>query len=401
MLQLIFPKQSYLAQHCPELHRRPGRRHQQISVPQLTRICAVFLLAMNASFAANDVSGGPHGTPSAQAAEELGAVLLKIEQEVSAGHAFSPPGDNALSIWPQAIENAFPVSPEGLKVLTDFTARVRSRADGEKAAGRIDVSTDFTIFEELANKLLEVASAEQTLAAKSPTGASKPVPEGHAAPPPVTEATSPDARSNLTSSDALIPGSSQRLPAADAAPALIHDIDRRIEDLPTRIQTGAYRARPDSSPGLPAADAASAQPSRDIPVADTSPAVSLTNMNAGHPEPSAGKPALAIEMPATLPVGTARERLAATIYASRGDAMLAIKDISAARKFYEYAASAGSARAAAALAGTYDPAILINLGAVGVRPDPVLAADWYRKAAALGDRDAETRLHTLGTLITK
>ncbi len=58
------------------------------------------------------------------------------------------------------------------------------------------------------------------------------------------------------------------------------------------------------------------------------------------------------------------------MYASRGDAMLAIKDISAARKFYEYAANAGSARAAAALAGTYDPAILINLGAVGVRPDP-------------------------------
>jgi hypothetical protein len=367
MLQLIFHKQSYLAQHCPELHPRPGRLNRQIWVRQLTRIGAGFLLAMNASFAANDVAGGPHGTPSAQAAEELGAVLLKIEQEVSAGHTFSPPGDNALSIWPQAVEKTFPVSPEGLKVLTDFTARVRSRADDEKAAGRTNVSTDFTIFVELANKLLENAGAEQMSAAKSHTGTAKPVPEGHTAPPPVTEATSPADRRNLTSSDALIPG---------------------------------------SSPGLPAADATSAQPSLDIPVADPSPAARLTaarltNMNAGPPDPSAGKPALAIEIPATRPATTAQERLAATMYASRGDAMLAIKDISAARKFYEYAAKAGSARAAAALAGTYDPAILISLGAVGVSPDPVLAADWYRKAAALGDRDAETRLHTLGTLIAK
>ncbi len=168
MLQLIFHKKSHLAQHCPEL----GHRNRQIWVPQLTRFCAGVLLAMNVSFAANDVAGEPYGTPSAQAAEELGAVLVKIEQEL-AGHAFSPPGDNALSIWPQAVKNTFPVSPEGLKVLTDFTARVRSRADVEKAAGNVDVSTDFAIFEELANKLLENASAEQISAATS-----KPVPEG-------------------------------------------------------------------------------------------------------------------------------------------------------------------------------------------------------------------------------
>ena len=79
----------------------------------------------------------------------------------------------------------------------------------------------------------------------------------------------------------------------------------------------------------------------------------------------------------------------------RGDAMLAIKDISAARKLYESAADAGSAPAALALAKTFDPAYLDTLGVVGLRPDPASAAAWYRKAAALGDRDAEARLRTL------
>jgi hypothetical protein len=81
---------------------------------------------------------------------------------------------------------------------------------------------------------------------------------------------------------------------------------------------------------------------------------------------------------------------------TRGDALLANKDISAARTFYELAASAGSARAAMALAQTYDPVFLNRIGAVGTRPDPAMARDWYRKAAALGGRDTEVRLKRLG-----
>jgi hypothetical protein len=79
----------------------------------------------------------------------------------------------------------------------------------------------------------------------------------------------------------------------------------------------------------------------------------------------------------------------------RGDAVLAIMDISAARKFYERAANAGSAAAAMALARTFDPEYLAGLGVVGLRPDPALAARWYRKAAALGNRDAEARVRSL------
>jgi type II secretory pathway predicted ATPase ExeA len=80
---------------------------------------------------------------------------------------------------------------------------------------------------------------------------------------------------------------------------------------------------------------------------------------------------------------------------ARGDAMLAIKDISAARRFYEDAADAGSARAAMAMARTYDPAFLNRLRVIGLRPDPALAASWYRRAAALGSPDAEGQLRAL------
>jgi TPR repeat protein len=55
-------------------------------------------------------------------------------------------------------------------------------------------------------------------------------------------------------------------------------------------------------------------------------------------------------LPPTAGQPTTQDQAIAAFYATRGDEMLARKDISAARKFYEYAANAGSARAAAALA---------------------------------------------------
>ena len=72
----------------------------------------------------------------------------------------------------------------------------------------------------------------------------------------------------------------------------------------------------------------------------------------------------------------------------RGDELLRIGDISAARLAYERAAAGGSARAMTALGMTYDPSFLSRTNARGIRPDPAVAAEWYRKAAALGDAAA-------------
>lgn len=87
----------------------------------------------------------------------------------------------------------------------------------------------------------------------------------------------------------------------------------------------------------------------------------------------------------------------AKLYISRGDALLAQKDISGARKFYEFAANAGSARGAAALAATYDPNELQRLGVVGLPPNPAQAIAWYQRAITLGDANARPPLLALQT----
>lgn len=80
-----------------------------------------------------------------------------------------------------------------------------------------------------------------------------------------------------------------------------------------------------------------------------------------------------------------------TALMQRGQEMLSVGDISAARLLFERAANGGSAAAATALGRTYDPRFLASLGARGIRPDPAVAAEWYRRGSALGDPEA-TRL---------
>ncbi|HKF74381.1 MAG TPA: hypothetical protein VKB68_21715, partial [Stellaceae bacterium] len=80
---------------------------------------------------------------------------------------------------------------------------------------------------------------------------------------------------------------------------------------------------------------------------------------------------------------------------ARGDDLLATGDVAAARLFYQRAAELGSAPAATAVGQTYDPGVLEVLRVRGARGDPQTAAEWYRKAIAAGDRQAEIRLKRL------
>jgi len=79
----------------------------------------------------------------------------------------------------------------------------------------------------------------------------------------------------------------------------------------------------------------------------------------------------------------------------RGDELLALGDLSAARLFYERAAMGGSARAATAVGTTYDPMFFEDSRVRGARPDTVKALAWYRNAMELGDREAAARLKKL------
>jgi TPR repeat protein len=79
----------------------------------------------------------------------------------------------------------------------------------------------------------------------------------------------------------------------------------------------------------------------------------------------------------------------------RADALMALRDVAAARLLYERAAHAGSARAATAAGRTFDPNYLPRLGVVGLQPDRASASHWYREAINLGDTAAEPLLRAL------
>jgi hypothetical protein len=79
---------------------------------------------------------------------------------------------------------------------------------------------------------------------------------------------------------------------------------------------------------------------------------------------------------------------------ARGNALVATGDLSAARLVYQRAAEAGNARAAFALAGTYDPIVLKTSGQ-SLQPNVATARTWYRRAKDLGSKEALDRLERL------
>ncbi len=84
------------------------------------------------------------------------------------------------------------------------------------------------------------------------------------------------------------------------------------------------------------------------------------------------------------------ETLAALM--TRAKSMLTRGDIAAARLLLERAATAQDATAAFLLAQTYDPAVLGVRDPRSIISDPVMARDWYRKAASFGSAAAQQRL---------
>ena len=75
----------------------------------------------------------------------------------------------------------------------------------------------------------------------------------------------------------------------------------------------------------------------------------------------------------------------------RGNQSFDLGDIAAARLLFQRAAESGNAAAATALGRTYDP----NFTALAGARDPAQAAEWYKKAIALGDPNAAEPLRRL------
>ncbi len=81
----------------------------------------------------------------------------------------------------------------------------------------------------------------------------------------------------------------------------------------------------------------------------------------------------------------------------RGEQFAAKGDLAAARLLFQRAAEAGDARAAFAVAETYDPAALRRWGEQGLAPDLAMARAWYERARKLGSTEASQRLQMLAS----
>jgi hypothetical protein len=133
---------------------------------------------------------------------------------------------------------------------------------------------------------------------------------------------------------------------------------------------------------------------KTVVAALTPPAASTSIASREAPKPEVPQPAAAaVAQPSVAARGLPADML--ELLLRRGDALLGLGDVASARLLYERAAQAGDARGAMGAGKTYDPQFLSQMGARGIRPDAAIAADWYRKAFALGDASAAGRLKLL------
>lgn len=251
----------------------------------------------------------------------------------------SPLEDNALATWEGIRKQAQDLTQGTARALEDFVSLSESRAETERQAGREMVAFDLRAFADMAQELLQRSSMHAATQDAQTAVQAGPLPT--TAPVTATpQTTGPQTTGPLTTASVTT------APLADNVP-------------PPRIEPAAAPVK--------------------VPTGDTMFALAT-------PKP-----------PAPLRAPLMQDQTAAQL-TSRGDAMLAIKDISAARKLYEQAANLGNAAAAKGLARTYDPDYIRKLGIIGMRPDVTMAVSWYDRAAALGDRELAQRMQQLDAM---
>ena len=158
------------------------------------------------------------------------------------------------------------------------------------------------------------------------------------------------------------------------------------------VQASASRAPETAATGQSSPNAL--RDGDSTPTASSPPLAHAATAGPGPPSPEPAPPILPVlPTPAAFaqPIVPLSVPLVASLL-THGDEMLRLGDIGAARLLYRRAAEAGNAAAAVAMGKTYDPRFLAQIGAQRIAPDPAAAADWYRRAAALGDNAAESLL---------
>jgi hypothetical protein len=137
----------------------------------------------------------------------------------------------------------------------------------------------------------------------------------------------------------------------------------------------------------------------ETPARASVPAPAASMLRAGPPIEASPSAAESREPAPSAPTGqimSAADQQRAQRAMKKADEELEAGNVSAARLLYEFAADAGLAQGAMALAATFDADELAKLGVRGVAPDPKEARRWYERARQLGAADAAQRITRLG-----
>jgi TPR repeat protein len=202
----------------------------------------------------------------------------------------------------------------------------------------------------------------------------------------------------------LEPGEAE--PGTPAPTTAVDTATAHPTDTPSIAETQPPRPEPDVGPGqagsvqpAPPIESDHSDASRQQNTATIDLITPATNQLAAV---TTGAPRGAPEQPpGSRSAGAALAPDMVALLLRRGDALLGLGDVSAARLLYERAAAGGDGRGATGAGKTYDPVFLLGIGARGIQADPVAAANWYRRAIELGDRSAAERLTQMSQRIAR
>jgi TPR repeat protein len=337
------------------------------------------------------------------------ALISRAQSQLAAGHIADPTGDNAVETYRQLVAMGSEAA-QASELVEQIRLALWASARNALKAGKWDEARRF--YELAVHPAIDIEDAEPLAKAATQdidTGVA-------AAPEPVlsrdalqgagaSDSTDPFASPEMGRTESLdrpMPGQAlggeqavDGEPRTAASPQASDD----VAAVPATGTAEPSQATDTGEPGGAKANVSNAGSTAPIGGGSAQQAKSedakksgtSTSPEASHQNSVAPAVVPAVMMPAASPMPA--ETIAALI--KHGDELFRTGDISSARLAYERAADGGSAKAMTALGVTYDPSFLSKINARGIRPNPAVAAEWYRKAAALGDAAAAARVSQL------
>ena len=347
--------------------RQRSQAIQELAAPLLFVFASALIAPHPAAAEPTAQSSDPSNHPEqsigpTEADEEISTLVTQIEDALEAGRITSPDKLNASKYLSEALLLLPRASPRGADTMRDLPGVLKQRAEQEYTQGHWQAGANFEAFADV----LELRAA--------PHDGSSHVVSGSAG---TTEWVQ-----NTTTND------SPPTPPAPSQAGIIVEPLSAVAPVPTPpLGAGSHSVL------APNTQDASATP----PIRSLSP-VSTPQLDVAAIKPSPSKRQPENAQPKTLPSPITLQPDFIGELVQRGDALIALGDISGARRLYTLAAENNSGEAALKLGDTYTPDFFARHGVEGLQPDMQQARGWYQKAAALGNADAERRMTSLTRL---